>query len=52
MMDSPSVQIDPTFSPGLRSLHFACAGIHMVEELPRQGRLEGCHRMAAATHPI
>ena len=24
----------------------------MVEELPRQDRLEGCHEMCAATHPI
>ena len=28
------------------------AFIHMVEEIPRQGRLEGCHRMSAATHLI
>ena len=26
--------------------------IHMVEKIPRQGRLEGCHRMSAATHLI
>ena len=26
--------------------------IHMVEEIPRQGWLEGCHRMSAATHLI
>ena len=25
---------------------------YMVEEIPRQGRLEGCHRMSAATHLI
>ena len=25
---------------------------YMVEEFPRQGRLEGCHRMSAATHLI
>ena len=24
----------------------------VVEEIPRQGRLEGCHRMSAATHLI
>ena len=24
----------------------------MVEEIPRQGRLEGCHRISAATHLI
>ena len=30
------------------------AFIHMleVEEVPRQGRLEGCQRMSAATHLI
>ena len=28
------------------------AFIHMVEGVPRQGRLEGCHRMPAATHLI
>ena len=28
------------------------AFIHMVEEIQRQGRLEGCHRMSAATHLI
>ena len=28
------------------------AFIHMVEELPRQGRLEGCHGMSAAMHLI
>ena len=28
------------------------AFIHMVEEIPRQGRPEGCHRMSAATHLI
>ena len=26
--------------------------IHMVEEIPRQGKMEGCHRMSAATHLI
>ena len=26
--------------------------IHMVEEIPRQGRLEGCHRMSVAMHLI
>ena len=26
------------------------AFIHMVEEIPRQARLEGCHRLSAATH--
>ena len=26
------------------------AFIHMVEEIPRQGRLEGCHRLSAATY--
>ena len=26
--------------------------IHMVEKIPRQGRLEGCHRTSAATHLI
>ena len=25
---------------------------YMVEKIPRQGRLEGCHRMSAATHLI
>ena len=25
---------------------------YMVEEIPRQGRLEGCHRMSAAMHLI
>ena len=25
---------------------------YIVEEVPRQGRLEGCHRMSAATHLI
>ena len=25
---------------------------YMVEEIPRQGRLEGCRRMSAATHLI
>ena len=25
---------------------------YMVEETPTQGRLEGCHRMSAATHLI
>ena len=24
----------------------------LIEEIPRQGRLEGCHRMSAATHLI
>ena len=24
----------------------------MVEEIPRQGRLEGCHRVSVATHHI
>ena len=28
------------------------AFIHMVEKMPRQGRLEGCHIMFAATHLI
>ena len=28
------------------------AFIHMVKEIPRQGRLEGCHRVPAATHLI
>ncbi len=28
------------------------AFVHMVEKIPRQGRLEGCHRMSAATHLI
>ena len=28
------------------------AFIHMVKESPRQGRLEGCHRMSAATDLI
>ena len=28
------------------------AFIHMVEKIPRQGRLEGCHRVSAATHLI
>ena len=28
------------------------AFIYMVEEILRQGRLEGCHRMSAATHLI
>ena len=28
------------------------AFVHMVEEIPRQGRLEGCHRMSTATHLI
>ena len=32
-------------------LQFAGAFVHMVQEMPRHGRLEGCHRMAAATHP-
>ncbi len=26
--------------------------IHMVEKIPRQGRLEGCHEMFAATYLI
>ena len=26
--------------------------IHMLKEVPRQGRLEGCNRMSAATHLI
>ena len=31
----------------------ACrAFVHMVEEIPRQGRLEGCHRMSAATQLV
>ena len=29
-----------------------CPVNYMVEEIPRQGRLEGCHRMSAATHLI
>ena len=33
-------------------LHIARAFNNMVEEIPRQGRLEGCHRMSAATHLI
>ena len=28
------------------------AFIHMMEGIPIQGRLEGCHRMSAATHLI
>ena len=28
------------------------AFVHIVEEILRQGRLEGCHRMSAATHLI
>ena len=31
---------------------FCRAFNYMVEEIPRQGRLEGCHRMSAATHLI
>ena len=31
----------------------ACrAFIHMVEEIPKQGRLEGSYRLSAATHLI
>ena len=26
--------------------------IHTVEDIPRQGRLEGCHRVSAAMHLI
>ena len=26
--------------------------LHSVDEIPTQGRLEGCHRMCAATHLI
>ena len=45
---------------GVRSNGGSCQGrpavcrafIHMVEEIPRQDRLEGCHRMSAATHLI
>ena len=25
---------------------------YMVEDIPREGRLEGCHEMSAATHLI
>ena len=28
------------------------AGLLYTWEIPRQGRLEGCHRMTAATHEI
>ena len=33
-------------------LQFAGLSTHMVEEIPRQGRLECCHRVSAATHLI
>ena len=26
--------------------------LHLVDEIPRQGRLEGCHGICAATHLI
>ena len=34
------------------NLKFCRALNYMVEEIPRQGRLEGCHRMSAATQLI
>ena len=47
----------PTFTPVREDLQLAGkkmkeAFIHMVEEIPRQGRLEGCLRQSAATHLI
>ena len=33
-------------------LHFGELLNYMVEEIPRQGRLESCHRMSAAMHLI
>ena len=56
----PDILSQAAFNPQLhcelkvhRCLSAVCrAFIHMVEEIPRQGRLEGCHRLFAATHLI
>ena len=47
------------WQPGHAALHTLCVLLylsfqckHTLEEIPRQGSLEGCHRMSAATHLI
>ena len=38
--------------PGKPAVCLAFIHLDMVEEIPRQGRLEGCHRTSAAPHLI
>ena len=34
----------------VKHMRYNSAFTHVVDEIPRQGRLEGCHRMSAAAH--